>query len=73
MILKNMICVAGFCLITLSGQAAGKPEVPPYKDKTVSIEKRVDDLMGRMTLREKVLQLHPHYNFCRRHSGNPAK
>ena len=57
MILKNMICVAGFCLITLSGQAAGKPEVPPYKDKTVSIEKRVDDLMGRMTLREKVLQL----------------
>ena len=56
MILKNMICVAGFCLITLSGQAAGKPEVPPYKDKTVSIEKRVDDLMGRMTLREKVLQ-----------------
>ena len=56
MILKNMICVAGFCLITLSGQAAGKPEVPPYKDKTVSIEKRVDDLMGRMTLREKVAE-----------------
>ncbi len=29
----------------------------PYKDSSLSIEKRVDDLMGRMTLEEKVAQL----------------
>lgn len=57
MILKNITCTVTLCLLTLSGQANGKTEVPPYKDKSLSIEKRVDDLMGRMTLREKVLQL----------------
>ena len=33
-------------------------DAPPlYKDRTAPIEKRVDDLMSRMTLHEKVLQL----------------
>ena len=113
MTLRNITCAVTLCLLTLSGQAVGKTEVPPYKNKSLSIEKRVDDLMGRMTLREKVLQLqnrgagrldeidrifngesfgcthemgttatvhadenkarNPHYYFCRRHSGNPAK
>ena len=57
MTLRNITCAVTLCLLTLSGQAVGKTEVPPYKNKSLSIEKRVDDLMGRMTLREKVLQL----------------
>ena len=55
MTLRNITCALTLCLLTLSGQAVGKTEVPPYKNKSLSIEKRVDDLMGRMTLREKVL------------------
>ena len=57
MTLRNITCAVTLCLLTLSGQAVGKTEVPPNKNKSLSIEKRVDDLMGRMTLREKVLQL----------------
>ena len=51
MTLRNITCAVTLCLLTLSGQAVGKTEVPPYKNKSLSIEKRVDDLMGRMTLR----------------------
>lgn len=53
MTLRNITCAVTLCLLTLSGQAVGKTEVPPYKNKSLSIEKRVDDLMGRWTLREK--------------------
>lgn len=53
MTLRNITCAVTLCLLTLSGQAVGKTEVPPYKNKSLSIEKRVDDLMGRMTLRER--------------------
>lgn len=35
----------------------GLEMTPLYKDRTAPIEKRVDDLMSRMTLHEKVLQL----------------
>ena len=56
MTLRNLTCAVTLCLLTLSGQAVGKTEVPPYKNKSLSIEKRVDDQMGRMTLREKNLQ-----------------
>ena len=47
MTLRNITCAVTLCLLTLSGQAVGKTEVPPYKNKSLSIEKRVDDLMGR--------------------------
>ncbi len=39
--------------IFLFGQKAG---IPVYKDKSISIEKRIDDLLLRMTLEEKILQ-----------------
>lgn len=39
--------------IILFGQKAG---IPVYKDKSISIEKRIDDLLLRMTLEEKILQ-----------------
>jgi beta-glucosidase len=34
-----------------------KPTAHPYKDPSLPIEKRVDDLVSRMTLQEKVLQM----------------
>ena len=64
MTLRNITCAVTLCLLTLSGQAVGKTEVPPYKNKSLSIEKRVDDLMGRMTLREK--------RFCNCRTGAQA-
>ena len=41
--------------LTQSG-AVGNPELP-YKDPSLAIEKRVDDLVSRMTLEEKVSQM----------------
>ena len=32
-------------------------EVPPYKDKTLPVEQRVQDLLSRMTVEEKIRQL----------------
>lgn len=46
MTLRNITCAVTLCLLTLSGQAVGKTEVPPYKNKSLSIEKRVDDPDG---------------------------
>ena len=40
MTLRNITCAVTLCLLTLSGQAVGKTEVPPYKNKSLSIEKR---------------------------------
>lgn len=42
--------------VSVSGFAQ-KEAIPIYKDPSAPIEKRVDDLMGRMTLEEKVYQL----------------
>ncbi|MHB8653806.1 MAG: glycoside hydrolase family 3 protein [Terriglobia bacterium] len=38
-------------------QSGGKPAVPPYDDPSLPIAQRVDDLVSRMTLEEKVLQM----------------
>lgn len=56
---RNLASAICLCLFAFSAFAAGKPKpgTPLYKDPSVPIEKRVDDLMKRMTLREKVLQL----------------
>lgn len=44
-----------FLLLTLScGQ---KEELPPYKNPNLPVEKRVEDLLARMTLEEKIDQL----------------
>ena len=57
MINKRLTYVLGLCLFTMSATAIGKSDTPLYKDKSAPVEKRVDDLLGRMTLREKVLQI----------------
>lgn len=57
---KRIVYTLGLCLLACSATATAattKKDTPLYKDKSAPVEKRVDDLMGRMTLREKVLQL----------------
>lgn len=43
-----------FCAATF---AQKKKEIPVYKDSKQPIEKRIDDLLSKMTLEEKVMQL----------------
>ncbi len=45
------------CLFNSSGTIGGQTSSPPYKDPSLPIEKRVDDLISRMTLEEKVSQM----------------
>src|SRR5216117_2729396 len=47
--------VAQFGCLTLLAQS--RTDVPPYLDPKRSINERIDDLMSRMTLKEKVGQL----------------
>jgi len=42
---------------TLLGQAPVRQDKPVYKDKNASIKERVEDLLSRMTLKEKLLQM----------------
>ena len=49
-----MLCLLG-TLCTLS--AKDKKSTPLYKDAKAPIERRIDDLLSRMTLEEKVMQL----------------
>ncbi len=51
--------VYGFCLLSLNLNlfANGNKNIPLYKDAKVPIEKRIDDLLSRMTIEEKVSQL----------------
>jgi beta-glucosidase len=46
-----------FILAALSTTAFGQPRSAPYLDPSVSPEKRAADLVSRMTLEEKVLQM----------------
>lgn len=56
---KRVLTVVGLCLLgtlcTLS--AKDKKSKPLYKDAKAPIENRVEDLLSRMTLEEKILQL----------------
>ena len=52
--------LAVFCASVYAGDAADrsrKQETPLYKDASAPVESRVEDLLSRMTLEEKVLQL----------------
>src|SRR6266568_7181589 len=46
-----------FCIHGFSSAAQQTPNHPAYKDLHLPIEQRVDDLVGRMTVEEKVSQL----------------
>lgn len=47
------------CLLETIGNLSAKDrnKMPLYKDATVPVEKRIDDLISRMTLEEKIMQL----------------
>ena len=49
------LTVVALCLMTAFG--CSSEETPVYKDASADIEARVNDLLGRMTLEEKILQL----------------
>ena len=44
-------------LLTTVATPAQRAEQPPYKNATLSIDARVQDLLGRMTLEEKFWQV----------------
>lgn len=46
-----------FLLLLLPSFVSAQTSLPVYKNKNASIEKRIDDLLKRMTLEEKVLQM----------------
>src|SRR3974390_2691316 len=45
------------CLLLSSLSAQTQPASAPYRDRSLSIEQRVEDLLGRMTLEEKIGQM----------------
>lgn len=48
----------GLLLVQLfAALALGKPSTPLYKDANAPVEKRVKDLLGRMTIEDKTGQL----------------
>src|SRR5579863_10239570 len=57
--MKRLFCLVLICLASTLNLALGQSgsAVPPYKDSSVPVEQRVQDLLGRMTLQEKVAML----------------
>ncbi|WP_281513018.1 glycoside hydrolase family 3 N-terminal domain-containing protein [Bacteroides acidifaciens] len=57
--MRRKVLIFGLCLfgVAYTLSAKDKKSVPIYKDAKVPIEERVDDLLTRMTLEEKILQL----------------
>ena len=56
--LKTVLALFVYFLIitSCSAQKANKQKLP-YKDSSLSVEARVYDLLGRMTLEEKISQM----------------
>ena len=54
---KFLIIVGALCLMVGVAVAAEKQDVLPYKNPKLSVEERLNDLISRMTLEEKVGQL----------------
>src|SRR6516162_11322208 len=51
------ICLLAFLLIAVSSPRVLAQQTPPYRDPKLPMEQRIDDLLSRMTLEEKVAQL----------------
>ncbi|WP_199117503.1 glycoside hydrolase family 3 N-terminal domain-containing protein [Pedobacter sp. ASV28] len=61
--------ILGLAIITTTLFSSYKQEKPLYKDAKQPIEKRIDDLLTRMTLQEKVMQLNQ-YTLGRNDNAN---
>lgn len=57
--MKKSVLIGGlyFMGMACALSAQGRKDIPLYKDAKVPVEKRIDDLILRMTLEEKILQL----------------
>ena len=57
--MRKKVLILGLCLlgVTHSLSSKDKKSIPLYKDAKAPSEKRIDDLISRMTLEEKILQL----------------
>ena len=57
--MRKKVLILGLCLlgVTHSLSSKDKKSIPLYRDAKAPIEKRIDDLISRMTLEEKILQL----------------
>ncbi|HWB32583.1 MAG TPA: glycoside hydrolase family 3 C-terminal domain-containing protein [Acidobacteriaceae bacterium] len=56
---KRAVCVAGLAMLLVLAPGAAKPSAGdlPYLDPSLPVEQRVDDLVSRMTLDEKISQM----------------
>lgn len=57
--MRKKVLILGLCLLGVKHSLSSKDKksIPLYKDAKAPIEKRIEDLISRMTLEEKVLQL----------------
>jgi beta-glucosidase len=53
----GVLLLTAALLLTSTSLAAKRRSVPPYRDPAAPVEQRVEDLLARMTLEEKVAQL----------------
>lgn len=54
----SRIYFASLCAVLCISAAAAQEPVPAYKDTLLAVEQRVEDLLSRMTLQEKVAMLY---------------
>lgn len=54
---RSAIAIALLLVVGLSGSQTYTQSTPPYKNPALPVEQRVDDLVSRMTLEEKVSQM----------------
>ena len=52
--MKRILTVVSICVAAFAGTTLANAQKLPYQDETLPIEKRVDDLLGRMTVDEKI-------------------
>jgi beta-glucosidase len=54
---RALILTTSFLLTSPQASVKAQGQMPPYKNPSLPVEKRVDDLISRMTLEEKVSQM----------------
>ena len=52
--MKRILTVVSICVAAFVGTTLANAQKLPYQDESLPIEKRVDDLLGRMTVDEKI-------------------